>query len=321
MSIVSLQERMMNKHLLGYGVLVGAVAILAGQIVTQKDSQKQVEIQEKPKPIIETKIVKDEKAEKELAKLRADLKEKDEHIAKLRETIDKKVSEVNDIKKSAKLEKVEKTDKKGDLVNLLESVSGMMDNEQMRKSQKRFMKRRYAKLFKKLNLSEEDQEKLLDLMIDRDKQKQAKIAELMKNSENGLTFDMESLSAMKDDTEANQDIKEFLGDDYDKFDRYEKTGMERHQLKDITASLEDSDSLSEDQEEKLIDIMSERNKERMKGSDVDDEKYVSQASEFLSENQTEEVRKSFKRNKGRNFFSSEAFSTGGGSNIQIMTFP
>ena len=191
----------------------------------------------------------------------------------------------------------------------------------MRKSQKRFMKRRYAKLFKKLNLSEEDQEKLLDLMIDRDKQKQAKIAELMKNSENGLTFDMESLSAMKDDTEANQDIKEFLGDDYDKFDRYEKTGMERHQLKDITASLEDSDSLSEDQEEKLIDIMSERNKERMKGSDVDDEKYVSQASEFLSENQTEEVRKSFKRNKGRNFFSSEAFSTGGGSNIQIMTFP
>ena len=89
----------MNKHLLGYGVLVGAVAILAGQIVTQKDSQKQVEIQEKPKPIIETKIVKDEKAEKELAKLREDLKEKDEHIAKLRETIDKKVSEVNDIRR------------------------------------------------------------------------------------------------------------------------------------------------------------------------------------------------------------------------------
>ena len=302
----------MNKHILGYGILVASVAILAGQIVTHKVSERE----NMSESAIVSKVIEDKQMQKTLDKLRAQIKEKDEYIAELRKTIGDKTSEINALKSNPRLEKIEKLEKKNDIVSLLESTSNV-SKTYANKAQRQFTERRFTDLFEKLNLSEENKELLIDLIVEKEAQKRKKVLELFKGHKNGDVLDFESVSSLSDTTEADQQIEELLGYDYATFKRYENTEQERNQLKNITASLEDIDSLSEDQEERLIDIMAERNKARGRGSNIDDETYISEASEFLSGTQTEELRKSFKRNSGRHAFIP---NTSLGTNVKVETF-
>ena len=216
----------MSKHLIGYGVLVAAVAVLAGQVInSEPEPQKQIKAEVPQPKIVEPADYKEIK--KELAKLQKEVESKDEQIGKLRETIDSKTAEVKKIEKSVEkglAKKGETKEKANDIASALESITGLMDNDQMRNSQKKWMKKRYAGLFKRLNLSEADQEKLLDLMMDRNKQKQLRMAELFKDARNGgaITLDADSFKDAQKETEADKEIADMLGDDYETFDKYEK---------------------------------------------------------------------------------------------------
>ena len=305
----------MIKHVIGYGVLVVAIVVLTAQIMAEKGFEHQAVETEIAPP--EIKKLKDKSAEltEKIEKMEGLLKEKDSQISLLKKTIEHKDDKIKLVSK--KSDEPKDDAKENQIKNVLESVSGFMNSEENRKMQKKFMKMRFASLFKKLNLSDKDAETLLDLMIDRDRQRTAVFADLFKNG--GRDIDHNALKEAQSNTEAEKQIADFLGDDYSKLKRYEETQFERAQLKGITASLDEQDSLNEEQEDKLIDLMAQRNKDRMSGNKQEDESYLTEASQFLNDNQVNEVRKSFKRNQNNG--NVQVLGNGVTSDVQVLTIP
>lgn len=305
----------MIKHVIGYGVLVVAIVVLTAQIMAEKGFEHQAVETEIAPP--EIKKLKDKSAEltEKIEKMEGLLKEKDSQISLLKKTIEHKDDKIK--LASKKSDEPKDNTKENQIKNVFESVSGFMNSEENRKMQKKFMKMRFASLFKKLNLSDKDAETLLDLMIDRDRQRTAVFADLFKNG--GRDIDHNALKEAQGNTEAEKQIADFLGDDYSKLKRYEETQFERAQLKGITASLDEQDSLNEEQEDKLIDLMAQRNKDRMSGNKQEDESYLTEASQFLNDNQVDEVRKSFKRNQNNG--NVQVLGNGVTSDVQVLTIP
>ena len=305
----------MIKHVIGYGVLVVAIVVLTAQIMAEKGFEHQAVETEIAPP--EIKKLKDKSVEltEKIEKMEGLLKDKDSQISLLKKTIEHKDDKIKLVSK--KSDEPKDDAKENQIKNVLESVSGFMNSEENRKMQKKFMKMRFASLFKKLNLSDKDAETLLDLMIDRDRQRTAVFADLFKNG--GRDIDHNALKEAQSNTEAEKQIADFLGDDYSKLKRYEETQFERAQLKGITASLDEQDSLNEEQEDKLIDLMAQRNKDRMSGNKQEDESYLTEASQFLNDNQVNEVRKSFKRNQNNG--NVQVLGNGVTSDVQVLTIP
>ena len=305
----------MIKHVIGYGVLVVAIVVLTAQIMAEKGFEHQAVETEIAPP--EIKKLKDKSVEltEKIEKMEGLLKDKDSQISLLKKTIEHKDDKIKLVSK--KSDEPKDDAKENQIKNVLESVSGFMNSEENRKMQKKFMKMRFASLFKKLNLSDKDAETLLDLMIDRDRQRTAVFADLFKNG--GRDIDHNALKEAQGNTEAEKQIADFLGDDYSKLKRYEETQFERAQLKGITASLDEQDSLNEEQEDKLIDLMAQRNKDRMSGNKQEDESYLTEASQFLNDNQVNEVRKSFKRNQNNG--NVQVLGNGVTSDVQVLTIP
>lgn len=305
----------MIKHVIGYGSLAVAIVILTAQIMAEKGFEHQSVESEIAAPKIEH--LKDNSTEltEKIEKMEELLKEKDSQISLLKKTIEHKDDKIK--LASNQSNETKDNSKENQIKNVFESVSGFMNSEENRKMQKRFMKMRFASLFKKLNLNDQDADTLLDLMIDRDRQRTAVFSDLFKNG--GRNIDHNALKDAQGNTEAEKQIADFLGDDYSKLKRYEETQFERAQLKGITASLDEQDSLNEEQEDKLIDLMAQRNKDRMSGNKQEDEAYLTEASQFLNDNQVDEVRKSFKRNQNNG--NVQVLGNGITSDVQVITVP
>lgn len=303
----------MKKHAICYTLLVITIAVMAGQISSPKNND--VSLNEPKTIILEPKDYKSVKRELKNAKI--ELEKKDNLISKLNSKINDKTSEVEKIK-LARLEDIKPDieEKKNPLMNLLSSVGKMTDNPRVKKMMKKRLLNKYASLFKKLNLDEDKKEQLVQLLIDRDQQKQQKLMEMLSQNKAGGKLDPEAFKALANGTDADQEIEELLGSDYEDFNYHEKTAFERRQLSDISTSLSDADKLSGDQEDKLVGLLKQRNDDTKAGNKKSDEEYVAESSEFLNDTQSEELGKSLKRNK--NSFGSIPFINSGGGNVQVI---
>ena len=303
----------MKKHAICYTILVLTIVVMAGQITSPKNND--VALNEPKTIIVEPDDYKQNKRDLNNAKI--ELEKKEKLITKLNSVINDKTSEVEKIK-LAKLEDVkpEADKKKNPLMNLLSSAGKMANSPQIKKMMKKRLLKKYASLFNKLNLDEDKKEELVQLMLDRDKQKQEKLMSLLSSNSSGDKINPEDFKDLGQKTDADQDIQELLGSDYEDFDYYEKTAFERRQLNDINTSLATEDKLSGQQEDQLVGLLKKRNDDIKAGNKKSDQEYVSESSDFLNENQSDELGKSLKRNK--NSFGSIPFVNGGSSNVQVI---
>ena len=305
----------MNKHIIAYSLLVLTIVVMAGQI--SSPDNENVQLNEPKTVIVEPDDYKTIKSELKNAKL--ELEKKDNLISKLNSRIDDKTSEIEKIKKAKLADlKPEVEKKKNPLLNILSSADKYMDNPQVQKMMKKGVLRRYASLFKRLNLDEAQKEKLIELIMARDKQKQEKLMSMFSEQSDGAEFKIENLQDLNQKTDADKEIEELLGNDYDSFDYYEKTAMERMQLDNINTSLSDDDKLSIEQEDQLVGLLKQRNDDIRSGNKKSDEEYIAESSVFLNDNQSAELGKSLKRS-GNGLGAMRFFNGGGGtSSIQVI---
>ncbi len=190
--------------------------------------------------------------------------------------------------------------------------------EMMRKQQKMMLDQTYGELFQGLSLQGEDLDTMKDLLIDK----------MMSGMESGMAMMNTSLSPAERQAEAktitdaqetaNQQIKAFLGEeDYEIFERYESTQMERTQVDLFKQSLVGEQKLAWEQEDALIALMHEETSSFQYSTDIGQnvnmpptdfsdesmtahlndveqlhERYVARASEVLDENQTAQFEES-----------------------------
>lgn len=303
----------MKKHAICYTILVLTIVVMAGQITSPKNND--VALNEPKTIIVEPDDYKQNKRDLKNAKI--ELEKKEKLITKLNSVINDKTSEVEKIK-LAKLEDLKPAadKKKNPLMNLLSSAGKMANSPQVKKMMKKRLLKKYASLFNKLNLDEDKKEELVQLLLDRDQQKQEKLMSLLSSNSSGDKINPEDFKDLGQKTDADQEIQELLGSDYEDFDYYEKTAFERRQLNDINTSLATEDKLSGQQEDQVVGLLKKRNDDIKAGNKKSDEEYVAESSEFLNQNQSDELGKSLKRNK--NNFGSLPFINGGSSNVQVI---
>lgn len=265
-------------------------------------------------PVIETieKPIVDKSKDIEIKNLSKELKNKEEKIAKLHANLEA-------LKNAPKVESVEEevTEKsKNPVLSLLQGLSKTNDNEDVKNRVRNFRKRFYSDLFKQYDLSEDEQNQLIDLVMERDKQKQELFMKLLKEKgQAGLK--PENLKELAS-AELDNDLKGFLGEDYDSFSKYEKSAGERRQIKDLNTSLGEENALDDNQQDQLTDLLMKRTQDKRSGNDMNDEEYLTQASEFMEPTQVKELEKSLKRNNNNQANLLRNLG-GGGSSFQIIT--
>jgi hypothetical protein len=200
-----------------------------------------------------------------------------------------------------------------------EAQKKSMQDPSYRKEAKNSLASQYGDLFKKLNLSPENLDKLKDLMVDESMASQELYMTIQTDGNTTLSEkQLEELErrsqAVYDEYESKR--KELLGDEgYEDFKEYQASMFERFQINTFMQSLGSGEGLTDDQKEDLIDAVYEAEKNfRFVASDEEareasdplsekglslmlrqiDEKndvYLSAAKEILSASQLEQYRK------------------------------
>lgn len=139
-------------------------------------------------------------------------------------------------------------------------------------SPKKSMAKFYGPLFDKLNLSEDEQQEFLDLMLS---QNGASSRFIMVN---GVPFS-------GNNNEVSDELKNFLGDDLATYEKYKKTAMERSQVNTMNKNLGEDDQLTSNQQELLVDLLHERKLASSNGNQVSDEEFMENTAGFLNDKQ------------------------------------
>lgn len=136
----------------------------------------------------------------------------------------------------------------------------------MRDAIKTSIDSRYALLLKRLNLSPETQEKLMEILLDEEMASRETSIEVIDDPVRGKQ--VVTVTHTKDPGNEYQiKIAELLGDDYETYQEYEERGPEVYWVTQYNGSLSSGERLTDDQQMELIDAMYE-NKEKVKASMV-----------------------------------------------------
>lgn len=273
----------MKIHYAVHFVMLGTIVYLMAQFGSSDNNS--VEVPKKESAQVDTSGF-----EKEIARLSKKLSDREGEIDIL-----KKSNEVaNEKIKSLKSEMAEnakvKTNEPVNANDVQEQLSQVLkDSFKGFKggnfSKGKFYKNYYQRLFDKLGLSEEQQEEFLALL---DKGQSNAFMSI-----NGVPVDSNNSSS--------NEIKEFLGNNYEEFLKYKQTTMERSQLDMMNRKLADEDKLSVEQHEQLTNILHQKKLDRMSGKDVNNQDYLNQSADILNERQQQAFEKQL--NSKRSFFS------------------
>lgn len=137
------------------------------------------------------------------------------------------------------------------------------ENPSYRNSMKNFFDRQYADLFKKLNLSQEKLEEFKDLMVEENMAQQDIYLEF-DDTTNLSKEEREELGqryqALHEEYESKkEDLLE--GDDYEIYQAYTESQMERYNVNSYMATLGSDEKLTETQKEELVEAMHEARKD------------------------------------------------------------
>ncbi|MCM8534228.1 MAG: hypothetical protein NE330_23900 [Lentisphaeraceae bacterium] len=127
--------------------------------------------------------------------------------------------------------------------------------EMMKKRRDSMVKDRYGSVIAKLNLSEEDEEKLITILGDR---QLLRMQDFMRMRAASTDEEKEEIKALMEDQKIENDnqVADLLGDKYETYTDYESKRDQYRVLESMNKKLEDS-SLSESQTDELASIMKE----------------------------------------------------------------
>lgn len=148
----------------------------------------------------------------------------------------------------------------------------------------------YALLLKRLNLSPEDQEKLMELLLNEEVASRETSIEVIDDPVRGKQ--VVTVTRTKDPGDEYQiKISELLGgDDYETYQEYEERGAEVYWVTQFNGSLISGERLTDDQQMELINAM-HNNREKVKASMVN----TNTKSESQTEMTEEDIEASMKR--------------------------
>jgi hypothetical protein len=127
----------------------------------------------------------------------------------------------------------------------------------MREQQKVMLKTMYDPLFKEMNLSPEDSDKLMTMMLDNQMSGMEKGMALLNGDADKETLRKE---VAEDKKAYEAQLKEFLGDErYAQYDDFQKSLPDRMQMKQLKSQFSDN-PLTEDQSGQLLAMMKEERK-------------------------------------------------------------
>ena len=253
-------------------VLGLTTCVFAGLYITKAPS---VPTDEENKSI-NIDVSNSEEIQKKMDELNKRLKKKDGQIEDLKTKLNSSQNEVSKLlrdkaqmmaeldalkKKNPELAKKIDEDKKEDegesdrRAQMRERMKAMMNNENMQKMWKdrtvEGIKRSYGRLFKKLNLSEDEQKELTDMMAARS-MKRYEMWGKMRVAENDEEREEVRKSIEDERTKLGDDIKDLLGDKYKDYEMYNNTRRERESVSRLSRNLTGDNALSEDGQEELV---------------------------------------------------------------------
>lgn len=153
----------------------------------------------------------------------------------------------------------------------------------------------YADIFKELNLSPEDLERLKDLITDQ----QMGYYEISMDAQSASSEDEKTaLQKRMDELKEKEEteLRELLGnDDYEKYTRYTERSNERSAVSSFAESLSSEDTLTDDQKQDLVDLMYKEREDVFSETSFDSSSIATITSEMNEEgiekriNRTKEI--------------------------------
>ena len=276
----------MKVHYALHVLMLGGIVYLAAQV--NNSSNNSVNIPDTSK--VEISKVDTSKLDKEIESLKKKLSDRANEIKTLKqsnEVAQDKIkglrSEISELANKPPKERNLQTAGIQDKIEEALSRS-IKDFQPGNFSKKKYYQKYYQRLFDKLGLSEDQQEEFL-AMLNNGKQNSFM-------SVNGVPVGGNGKS---------EEIKEFLGDNYEEYLKYKQTSMERSQLDRMNRKLGQEDKLSPEQHEQLTGILHQKKMDRVAGKDVDNQEYLNQSSDILSDSQQQAFEKQL--NSNQSFFS------------------
>jgi len=232
------------------------------QLKESKEEIKELQVLTDKIPAYEASLkrLKTEKSEyaKKVEKFKQEIEKNEQEISKLQTEISETTDELTNAAATAKEE--EKSGNK-----LLSGISDMLENPEMRDAIRSQIKAAqitpiYGSLIKKMNLSPDKEEALMDLIADKLLVGADAIKSLSSGDETAYEEVIKNINKQKE--EVNQQIKDLLGEDaYKEYEKYSNTEGERMIVSQFNQQLSFSDApaLTEEQNEMLVKIMKEEN--------------------------------------------------------------
>jgi len=287
----------MKIHYALHVLMLGGIVYLAAQV--NNSSNNSVAVNDNSE--IKIKDIDTSKFNKEINSLKKELSEKAKEIQLLKKSNDVAQDKIkglrNEITDLSNKSPEERNKQISGIQNQIQDLIGssLKDFTPRNFDRKKYHKRYYQRLFDKLNLSEEQQEEFLSLL----------------SNNSGMSFMSINGVPVDSNQKNSSEIKEFLGDNYEDYLKYQQTSMERGQLDRMNRKLGDEDKLSAEQHEQLTDILHQKKMDRMAGKDVNNDDYLNQSSDILNDKQQQAFEKQLKSNNS-------IFSLGGG-NVGAIT--
>ena len=265
--------------------MLGAIVFLAAQLTNKNSQDLSVNVPEKDNDL-KIQTVSSVKADsneasaalqKEINLLKRSNEVADDKIKALSKEISQLQNE--NLNLTEKYENALKDDSQGKLKMPLSKLSEAMKMARM--SPKKRLQTFYGPLFDKLNLSEEERQEFADLLMEQ-------------NGGNSKFIMINGVPLMSNKGQESDELKNFLGDDYETYKKYKDTAMERGQINTMNNNLDDTEKLSHDQQESLIDLLHERRQQKAQGATETDEDFINNNASFLSDKQRSAFKKQLK---------------------------
>ena len=276
----------MKIHYALHVLMLGGIVYLAAQV--NDSTNNSVDIPDTSK--LEISKVDTSKLDKEIQSLKKKLSDRANEIKTLKQSNEVAQDKIKGLRSEIS-ELANKSPEEGKIQTAgiqdkIEEALGksLKDFQPGNFSKKKYYKKYYQRLFDKLGLSEDQQEDFLAML---------------NNGQQNTFMSVNGVPVGGNDK--SEEIKEFLGDNYEEYLKYKQTSMERGQLDRMNRKLGEEDKLSPEQHEQLTGILHQKKMDRMAGKDVDNQDYLNQSSDILNDNQQQAFEKQL--NSKQSFFS------------------
>ncbi|MCM8532563.1 MAG: hypothetical protein NE330_15465, partial [Lentisphaeraceae bacterium] len=151
----------------------------------------------------------------------------------------------------------------------------------------------YGNIIQKLNFNDEDKKTFIELIKNYQAAHTKQLLAKMKAQGKNVVVFTNHQDIMAGTKEEN-DLKKFLGDNFNLFEYNRKSKFDRTQVNKLNGKCSSKNKLNFEQKEQLVELLHKRSNDKKKKLEISDEVYFAEAEKFLNEEQLRVLKKQVK---------------------------